>query len=110
MKPWTRDNTRAWIESLEYRIADIEYYLQRTLNWIETNEVYSDRLVFLCSFMTIVWVCHLRGEPISNHELFEILGIQNYDQVPDAIFQFNPEYEFMELEELLAKIIEDNSF
>lgn len=110
MKPWTRDDTRSWIESLEYRIADIEHYLQRTLEWIEENEIYSDRFVFLCSFMTIVWVCHLRNEPISKYELFEILGIQNYDQVPDAIFGFNEEYEFMELEELLAKIVEDNSF
>lgn len=108
MKPWTRDDTKAWIDQLEHRISDIEFYLERTLAWIEENEIYSDRLVFLCSFMTIVWVCHLRGEPISKHELLEILGIQNYNQVPDAIFEFNPEYEFMELEELLLHVVENN--
>lgn len=108
MKPWTRANTKAWISSLEYRIADIEHYLRRTLTWIEANEIYSDKLVFLCSFMTIVWVCHMRNEPITKYELFEILGIKNYDQVPDSTFEFNSDYEFMELEELLLQIVENN--
>lgn len=105
MKPWTRDDTKEWIAQLENRVEDIEFYLKRTLEWCEENEVYSDKIVFTCSIMAIVWVCHLRKEPVSKHELFEILGIADFDQVDDAVFGFNEQYEDMELEELLQFVV-----
>lgn len=104
MKPWTRDNTKEWIAQLENRIEDIGFYLKRTLEWCEENEIYSDKTIFVCSVMAIVWVCHLRNEPISKHELFEILGLENWHEAEDAIFEFNPLYESMELEELLRVV------
>jgi hypothetical protein len=103
--PWTRQDTQEWIAQLENRVEDIEFYLRRTLEWCEDNEVYSDNLVFVCSVMTITWVCHLRNEPVSKKELFEILGIENWDAIEDAILEFNPKYESMELEDLLDFIV-----
>jgi hypothetical protein len=105
MKPWTRDDTKQWIAQLEHRIEDIEFYLKRTLEWCEENEIYSDKAIFVCSIMALVWVSHLRNEPISKHELFEILGIENWENVDDAVFEFNPAYETMELEELLQFVV-----
>ena len=105
MKAWTRDDTKEWVSQLENRIEDIQFYLSRTLEWCEENEVYSDRIIFVCSIMAIVWVCHLRKEPISKHELFEILGIENWNDVEDAVFEFNPIYENMEIEELLQFVV-----
>lgn len=105
MKPWERDDTKLWIAQLENRIEDLQFYLSRALEWCKDNEVYSDRVIFVCSMMTMVWVSHLRNEPISKHELFEILGVANWESVDDAVFGFNPEYESMELEELLETIV-----
>lgn len=105
MKPWTRDDTKEWVAQLENRIEDIEFYLKRTLEWCEENEVYSDKIIFTCSIMAIVWVCYLRNEPVSKHELFEILGIENWEDAEDAVFEFNPIYAEMELEELLQCVV-----
>lgn len=103
--PWTRDNTKHWVAQLENRIEDIEFYLRRTIEWCEENEVYSDNLVFVCSVMTLSWVCHLRGEELSRREVFEILGIDNWNAIEDAVLDFNPKYEDMQLEELLELVV-----
>lgn len=108
MKPWSRDDTKHWVSQLENRIDDIEHYLQRTVEWCEQNDVDSDQTVFVCSVMTLTWVCHLRGEEISRREIFEILGIENWNSIEDAVLAFNPKYEQMQLEELLELVV--NSF
>jgi hypothetical protein len=101
MYVWNRQSTRNWIAQLENRIEDIEYYLRRTVEWCEANEVYDDRTVFACTVMTAVWVSHMRDEPISKQELFEILGIKGWDTIDDAIYEFNKDYEMLDHEELL---------
>lgn len=105
MKPWSRDDTKHWIAQLENRIEDIEFYLKLALQWCEDNEVYSDKIIFVCAVMTIVWVSHLREEPISKHELFEILGVEGWEDTEDGVFEFNPKYSYMELEDLLDYIV-----
>jgi hypothetical protein len=104
MYVWDRQSTRNWIAQLEHRIEDIEYYLRRTVEWCEANEVYSDRTVFACTVMTAVWVSHMRGEPISKHELFEMLGVKGWDTIDDAIYEFNKDYETLDHEELLVMV------
>lgn len=105
MKSWTRDDTKEWISQLENRIEDIHFYLNRTLEWCEENQIYSDKIIFVCNVMTIVWVSHCRNEPVSKYELFEILGIKDWQQVDDAILEFNPIYQDMELEDLLRYVV-----
>ncbi len=105
MKPWTRDDTKYWISQLENRIEDIDYYLNQTLKWCEDNEIYSDKLVFICSVMTVVWVSHCRNEPIGKQELFEILGIENWQSVDNDLLSFSPIFESMELEDLLHLVV-----
>lgn len=104
MYVWNRQSTRNWIAQLENRIEDIEYYLRRTVEWCEANEVYDDRTVFACTVMTAVWVSHMRDEPISKQELFEILGIKGWDTIDDAIYEFNKDYEMLDHEELLEMV------
>ena len=103
--PWSRDDTKHWVAQLENRIEDIEFYLKRTVEWCDENEVYSDNLVFVCSVMTIAWVSHLRNEELSRREVFEILGIDNWNAIEDAVLEFNPKYEDMQLEELLELVV-----
>lgn len=105
MKYWSRDDTKSWIAQLEHRIEDIEYYLKKTVQWCEQNEVYDDRLIFVCLIMTASWVSYMRQEPLSKQEIFEILGVDGWENIEDAIFEFNGDYDFMEHEELLEMIV-----
>ena len=103
-KVWDRKATRDWIAQLEHRIEDIRYYMERTIHWCEANEVYDDRTVFACIIMTSVWVSHMRNEPITKKELFEMLGVKGWEGVDDAIYEFNEAYESFEHEELLEMV------
>ena len=64
-KVWDRKATRDWIAQLEHRIEDIEYYLRKTVEWCEANDVCSDRSVFACMVMTAVWlaICEMNQSP-----------------------------------------------
>lgn len=98
---WTRQQTQEWITQIELRVEDIDYYLRRTVEWCENNGVWSDDRVFLLSFMTAIWVSHMRQEPISKKEILELLGIPHWENVDDFEYTLSPEVQQMEFEEML---------
>lgn len=102
---WTRDCTQDWITQLELRLEDIDYYLHRAVEWCETNEVYDDQIVFACAVMTVVWVSHMRGEPLSKREALEIVGIMDADTVEDQEYQLGPSFQDCDHEELLEMVV-----
>jgi len=104
MTYWSRDDTKHWIAQLENRVEDIDYYLKQTVEWCEQHEIYSDEQVFVCAMMTVVWVSHMRGEPLSNREAFELLGIKDWDKIPDDEFQLGAKYKDYDLEDLLYSV------
>jgi hypothetical protein len=104
---WTRDQTREWIAHLENRLEDIDYYLNRTVEWCENHGVYNDQAVFACAVMTVIWVSHMRQEPLSKREVLELVGVLDYYNAEDQEYQLNPEFQNYELEELL-EVVADN--
>ncbi len=102
---WSRENTKHWIAQLEHRIEDIEYYLRRTVEWCEENDVYEDRIVLACAVMTAAWVSYMRQEPLSKQEIFEILNVDGWENIEDGLFEFNSNYDHLEHEELLQMIV-----
>lgn len=104
MKPWTREDTKFWISQLEHRLEDIDYYLKETTEWCERNYIYDDRKVFMLSFLTVIWVSHMRDEPISYIELLEILGIPELIEGEDKIYYLGPELTNLSHEELLNMV------
>lgn len=111
MKYWSREDTRDWISQLENRLEDIDYYLDQTVKWCESQFIHDDRQVFVCSFLTCIWVCHMRNESISYIELLEILGIDNINVThDDRIYEIGDEFKDIDYEELLrlaAKRLDD---
>jgi hypothetical protein len=102
MKPWLREDTRDWLAQVEHRIEDIDYYLNRTLDWCENNGVYRDEQVFMCSFLTCVWVCSMRNEQVSYNELLEILGLETHSILEaDRLYDLGPMFENLDHEEML---------
>ena len=106
MTAWTREDTQHWIAQLELRVEDIDYYLGRTIDWCEHNGIWHDEKVFACAAMTVIWVCHMRGEHISRRELFELLQIQNGQDVPDAEYSLDPAYLKLDLEQILDRVVQ----
>lgn len=105
-KFWSRENTQHWISQLELRIEDIDYYLMRTIEWCERNGVWDDETVFALSSLTVIWVSHMRGEPISRRELLEILAVEIWEDVDDAEYTLDPKFLKMDLEEILEQAIQ----
>lgn len=103
---WSRDQTKEWISQLENRIDDIEYYLLRTIEWCEERGIYNDQAVFACSMITVVWVSQMRQEPISRREIFEILGIKDWDQATDDTFELAEKFKHCDIEDLLEMVTE----
>lgn len=103
-KYWSREDTQHWISQLENRIEDIDYYLKRTIEWCELHGIYEDKRVFVCAMMTVVWVSNMRDEPVSRREAFELLGIDDWDLVPDEEFELSPKYKDYDLEDLLYTV------
>jgi hypothetical protein len=102
---WTIDRTQEWISQLENRLEDIDYYLNCTVEWCETNEIYNDQMVFACCLMTVVWVSHMRGEPLSKREALEIIGIIDADSVEDEEYCLSDSFHDYDHQELLEAVI-----
>lgn len=105
MRPWTRDDTKNWIVSLEGRLDDIAHYLDLTTEWCDENFIDDERTVFMCCFLTCIWVSNLRGESISYIELMEMLGIEEAEDLDEKIYELDPEYLDLTHNELLRKAV-----
>lgn len=109
MKYWSRDDTKEWIAQLEHRIDDIDYYLTRTTEWCDEYGVDDGKVVFMCSFITCVWVSYMRGEPITFVELMEMLGVDDWEAKEEKIYELDDCWGELDHYELLEKIVETYS-
>jgi len=100
-KPWSRWDTKLWINQLENRIEDIDYYLNQTVEYCEANNIINNESVFTLSFLTVLWVSYMREEPISRREIFEILNIQNWEDLPDSPVELGKKLADFDLQDLL---------
>ena len=107
MKPWTRDQTKLWIQQLEDRLEDIGYYLDYTVDWCERHDICSEQIVFACSILAVIWVSHMRGEPLSKKEVLELLGFEELDEIEDEEYFLNPNFHNMDLDDLLDIVVQN---
>lgn len=112
MNYWSRQDTKEWIAQLEDRLEDISHYLDKTHEWCDAHYIEDEKLIFLCSFLTCIWVSQLRGEPISYTELMEMLGITDVDSDEEKLYELDSEYVDLTHKELLHHAVttfrEDN--
>lgn len=104
MKPWSREDTRDWIAQLELRVEDINYYLNETVHWLEDHDIERDEVCFACAMMALVWVAYQRSEPITRWELMEILGVKDYESMPDEELELGEKYRSLDLEHVLESV------
>ena len=106
MKYWSRDDTKEWIVQLEHRVQDIDYYLNKTLEWCEDYGVEDNHVVFMCSFLTCIWVSHMRGEEITFTELMEMLGVQEWESDEEKIYQLDDRWGDLDFHDFLEQVVE----
>lgn len=100
-KHWSIYDTKLWINQLENRIEDIDYYLNQTVAYCEANDIINNETVFTLSFLTVLWVCYMREEPISRREIFEILAIKDWEDLPDSPVELGAKLADFDLKDLL---------
>lgn len=105
-KYWSRDDTKNWYIQLENRIEDIDYYLRRTIDWCNDQGVENERTIFMCSFLTCIWVSSMRGEMITYLELMEMLGIEEIPKDEEKFYELDPIYANMDHDELLERVVQ----
>ena len=105
MKYWSRNDTKEWIIQLEHRVEDIEYYLERTLEWCDEYGVDNGRVVFMCSFLTCIWVSAMRGEPITFTELMEILGVEDFETNEEKLYELDEKWIQLDHSDLLEHVV-----
>jgi len=100
-KHWSIYDTKLWINQLENRIEDIDYYLNQTIKYCEDNDIINNETVFTLSFLTVLWVSYMREEPISRREIFEILCIKDWEDLPDSPVELGAKLADFDLQDLL---------
>jgi hypothetical protein len=100
-KHWNIYDTKLWINQLENRIEDIDYYLNQTVKYCEDNNIINNETVFTLSFLTVLWVSYMREEPISRREIFEILCIKDWENLPDSPVELGAKLADFDLQDLL---------
>lgn len=98
---WSRKDTQYWIAQLENRLEDIDYYLNRTVEWCENNGHYDQEKIFSLGFVTVIWVCWMRGEEVSRQEIYELLGIEDAQNVEDHVMELGDKLSGLDYEEML---------
>jgi hypothetical protein len=106
MKYWSRDDTKEWISQLEHRLEDIDYFLNRTSQWLDDNDIEDPHIAFMCSFLTCIWVSHMRGEPISFTELMELLEVDEWECDEDKVYEMDEKWANLDHDVLLERVVE----
>jgi hypothetical protein len=100
-KYWNRDSTKEWITQLENRLEDLDYYLNRTVEWAENNGLTDQESIFSLGFVTVLWVCYMRSEEVSRQEIYELLGIEDWQEAEDHVMELGDQLSDLDYEDML---------
>lgn len=104
MTYWSRTDTQYWISQMESRLDDLNYYLNRTLEWAEQHQVVDQEKIFSLGFVTVLWVCHMRSEDVSRREVYELLGITDWQTTEDCVMLLGDQLSDMDYEDMLTLV------
>lgn len=105
MQSWTYTDTKCWIKLLENRVNDFTHFLNKTNQWCEDNYIHDEDLIFICHFLTCIWVSTERDEPITYSEIMEMLGFGIVAEEHDKLYELGDKYRGMTHSELMRFII-----
>jgi hypothetical protein len=106
MNYWSREDTKEWIAQLEDRIEDIEHYLNKAMLWCDQRDIDDERIIFMCCFLTCIWVSQLRCEEITYIELLEMLGVEVPDSKEEKFYELDDRFIGLTHVELLTMAVD----
>jgi len=110
MNPWTRDKTRDWINKVESRLDDFDYYIKRSTEWCENNGVFDTQKILMCNLITCIWVASMRNEQITFQELVELMGLSSTDDIQaDKVYEVCEIFQNLDHEEILQILVTKTS-
>jgi len=117
IKPWEREDTREWISLLEHRLSDMKYYKNQAIEWCERRGISDSAIKTKCLITACIWVSHMRYEPLSFGEIYDLIGVTDLDDAPldenpvnfDDILDFKDGIGDNELEVVLQALVNEES-
>jgi hypothetical protein len=87
----------------------MDYYLVKADEWCDEYGIDNNKLIFMCSFLTCVWVSNMRGEHITFNELMEILGVEEWNDEEEKYYELDDCWGQLDFHEFLEKVVETYS-
>lgn len=104
MTYWSRENTKDWINQVELRLEDMNFYLSETVRYCEHRGITDNIQVLVLSIMTCIWVSTMRNESITMSEVADILGIEGLSQISEKTYSLGNILSVMDFEEMLDTV------
>jgi len=109
MKYWSRSHTRDWINQVQHRLEDINYYLQETARYCDQHGIREDKDVITLSIMTCIWVSSMRNELITLSEVVDLLNLE-LEITSDKTYDLTREMSDLDFEQMLDLVSKKGPF
>ncbi len=80
-------------------------YMQDMVEWAEQNEITSEKTMMVLSIMTVLWTAYQLGEPITRQQMFELIGVDGWEEVEDRLLALPPKHGELGLFDLLTHVV-----
>lgn len=99
-------DTRRYLENIGARVKSYHNGINRAKDFVLDNNIYDQSLVMNCIIMSILWVAAVRGEKLSESELFMFLDLEE-ELSESKIIEMDPKMGEWGLEEVLLYVMEN---
>lgn len=106
MREWSIADTKEWLMKIQSRVEELKFFMEKTKCWCDEQDIYDSKLIFICCFITCIWVSQTRGESISSLELLDILEVDYPGEPEEKLFFLDSDFAELDHKELLEKAVE----
>ena len=100
-------DTKRYLDHIGSRITTYFNSMNRAKEFVLTNGIYDQELIMNCIVMSLLWVASVRGEELSEDELFMFLGLET-NLAEQKVININPDMKDWGLEEVLEYVIKNS--
>lgn len=98
--------TRRYLDQIGSRIKTYHNTMNRAKEFIFANGIYDNSLAMECIVMSLLWVSAVRGEQLTEEELFMFLGLET-ELADDKTITFADSMKDWGLEEVLKYVVDN---
>jgi hypothetical protein len=99
-------DTKRYLENIGSRVRAYHNTINRAKEYVLENEIHEHPIVMNCIIMSILWLSSVRGEELSEEELFMFLGLED-ELAENKTVQISPDMRTWGLEEVLEYVVKN---